>query len=419
MKAMKSVSFAYTAPLGLSDLFEDFRLMCNDAIRIAVAGKPKNRLELIESAYATLRQYGLHTHYALSACEVAYSVCGNKNGKSVPYVRRAFLKLDNQSYQLDHMILRIPFHSSGSGHDSDYIFIALQGSNYQLSFIDDPGLKRGSVTITPNSVIISFSREVEPFEPTGFIGVDINERNATLSATDGWTRKFSELGEVAEIKQRYREIRAGISRKTRGDRRITKMLLSKYGQRERNRTQLRLHRVTSQIVDYAKDHTLGIKMEKLKGIRKRYRKRNSQGKLFRGRMNTWVFGEVQSQVEYKSKWGGVPLWYVNPRGTSSYCLCGSRVVRLADRKLYCPTCDRTWDRDDLASKNVMACAVPQARPSRGSDEGGGGDDGSRLRSRWREGKFTWSMTTNDSQNQRNRERKKGNGRVRSTSACQS
>ncbi|MDG6902037.1 MAG: transposase [Nitrososphaerota archaeon] len=65
----------------------------------------------------------------------------------------------------------------------------------------------------------------------------------------------------------------------------------------------------------------------------------------------------------------MPYWYVNPRGTSSHCLCGSRVVPLADRKLYCPKCDRTWDRDDLASKNIVACAVPQARPSKGSDEG--------------------------------------------------
>ncbi len=86
-------------------------------------------------------------------------------------------------------------------------------------------------------------------------------------------------------------------------------------------------------------------------------------------MNSWVFGETQRQIDYKARWVGIPDWYVNPRGSSSHCLCGSRVVPLGDRKLYCPVCDKTWDRDDLASKNIMACAVPQVRPLKGSDEG--------------------------------------------------
>ena len=41
----------------------------------------------------------------------------------------------------------------------------------------------------------------------------------------------------------------------------------------------------------------------------------------------------------------------------------------SDGKPYRPKCGKAWDRDDLASKRIMACAVPQARPSRGSGEG--------------------------------------------------
>ena len=39
---------------------------------------------------------------------------------------------------------------------------------------------------------------------------------------------------------------------------------------------------------------------------------------------------------------------------------------------------------ELASKNMMACAVPQARPLKGSDEKERGDDGSNPLSRWGE-----------------------------------
>ena len=378
-KVTKSASFKYCSASGLATLFEEFRSMCNDAIRMAVQRKPKNRIELIGLAYPRLKEYGLQTHYILSACEVAFSVYRNKRRKSTPYIAKHFIKLDNQSYQLNHLLLRIPT------TPRNFIFLTLEGSEYHLSLIDDPGLKRGSLTITPNSVVIAFSKKVESFEPIGYIGIDTNERNATVSATDGWYHQFEELGAIADIKDRYRQIRAGISEKTKGDRRIARELLSRCGRRERDRTGSRLHKVTRRIVDYANEHSLGIKMERLKGIGKLYRKGNGQRRSFRGRMNTWVFRETQRQIDYKARWDGVPLWYVNPRGTSSYCL-GSRVVPLAGRKLYCPRCDITWDRDDLVSRNIMACAVPQDRPSRGSSEGERGDDGSNPPSRWREGK---------------------------------
>jgi len=137
VKATKSISFTYSASNALSSLFEDFRHMCNEAIRVAVQEKPKNRFKLIELAYAKLKEYGLHTHYLLSACEVAYSAYRNKNRNSIPCVRRLFLKIDNQSYQLNHMLLRIPT------TPKKFAFLTLQGSERYRTFIDDPSLKRG------------------------------------------------------------------------------------------------------------------------------------------------------------------------------------------------------------------------------------------------------------------------------------
>jgi transposase len=180
IRATKSVVFRYSSSSELSSLLEEFRLMCNDAIRIAIRTKPRNRFELIGLAYAALKQYGLHTHYILSACEVAYSAYRNKNRNSAPYVRKSFLKLDNQSYQLNHLLLRIPT------TPRDFVFLTLRGSEYHLSYIDNPALKRGSIIITPASVVVAFSKEVELFEPKGFVGIDINERNATAWATGDW-----------------------------------------------------------------------------------------------------------------------------------------------------------------------------------------------------------------------------------------
>jgi putative transposase len=369
--AVKSVVFKYKASPEIDSLFKNFGLMCNEAIEIALRERPISRFNLIELGYSQLMRHGLHSHYVLSACEVAYSAYKNSRAGTTPRVRRAFLKLDNQTYQLNRLLLRIPI------APRRFIFLVLQGAAYQVSYIEDPSLKRGSVTITENTVSLAFTRQTPVFEPTGSMGIDVNERNVTVSGTDGSSSRFIEPGEVADIKVRYREIRAKIASGSRQDNRIAKRLFARYGRREKNRTRQRLHKMTKQIVNHAKENDLGVKMEKLTGIRRLYRRHNGQSASFRGRMNTWMFGEIQRQIEYKSKWEGIPCWFVNPRGTSRNCPdCGSRVAPLPERKLYCAKCDITWDRDVLASRNIMACAVPQARPSRGSYEGERGDDGS-------------------------------------------
>jgi putative transposase len=278
----------------------------------------------------------------MTACEVAFSVYKNKSRKSAPYVRRSFLKIDNQSYRLNHLILRIP------ARPNSYIYLTLQASEYHLSFISDPNLKRGEITITDRTVNIAFSRIIPLMQPEGTLGIDLNERNLTWSDTNGKSSQ-EDTSRVVELKERYKEVRSKIGRNTRCDKRIAKHLHGKYGKRERNRTIQELHRVSKIVVEHAKSGKLAIVLENLKGIRKLYRKGNGQGTLFRERMNSWLFSETQRQIEYKAAWLGVPVYHVNPRGTSRHCPdCGSLVVPLQDRKLYCTNCDKTWDRDVLA-----------------------------------------------------------------------
>src|SRR5712692_7695307 len=227
--------------------------MCNDANRIAVKERPRSRFTLIEMAYPRLKEYGLHTHYILSACEVAYSVYRNKDRKSVPYIEKAFLKLDNQSYSLNHLLLRIP---TTPRH---FVYLTLKGSDYHLSFIDDPTLKKGSVTLTPRAVSIAFSKEIAETETLGEVGVDVNERNVTTSDTSGVTIVF-DTSKVAELKEQYRAIRAKIGRVTRRDQRISQRLYARCGTREKNRTTQALHRVSKAIVERAGEKKFCIVM---------------------------------------------------------------------------------------------------------------------------------------------------------------
>jgi len=358
VQPVKAIRFRYEASEELSSLFEEFRLMCNDAIRIALKEKPKSRFRLIELAYARLKEYGLHTHYILSACEVAYAAFRNMKRKSDPYVRRTFIKLDNQTYRLNHLILRIPTRRR------HFIYLTLRSSNYHLSFVDDPRLKRGSITLTDSMLAIAFSKETAEIDVRGHLGIDVNERNVTWCDSSGAVSKEDTSG-VAELKEKYKAVRAKIAERTSKDRRIQRGLLSRYGKREKDRTTQAIHRVTKRIVEHAKRNGLDIVMEELKGIRRLYRRANGQRPSFRGRMNSWTFREIQRQVEYKARWEGIPIYYINPRGTSRKCPnCGSSLVELEGRRLMCPSCKKSEDRDVIAARNIMACAVPQARPSR-------------------------------------------------------
>src|SRR3989449_2465532 len=381
VRSIKAIQFGYAASDELASLFEDFRLMCNDAIRIAIKGKPRSRFTLIEMAYPRLKEYGLHTHYILSACEVAYSVYrNNRDRRSQPYIGRAFLKLDKQSYSLNHLLLRIP---TTPRH---FVYLTLRGSDYHLSVIDDPTLKRASITVTGRAVNIAFSKEIVENETLGKVGIDVNERNVTASDTSGVATAL-DTSNVAELKERYKAIRAKIGRMTRQDNRISQRLYARYGTREKNRTAQALHRVSKAIVKRANEKKFGIVMEKLKGIRKLYRKGNGQSSSFRGRMNSWTFREVQRQIEYKARWEGVPVTYANPRGTSRNCPdCDSPLTKFEGRRVWCPSCRQGGDRDVIASRNIMAALVRAARPSRGSREGEPRrqEKASNPRSRWME-----------------------------------
>ncbi len=76
------------------------------------------------------------------------------------------------------------------------------------------------MTITDRTVVLAFSKEIGAVEPLGNMGLDVNERNVTTSETSGATKVF-DTSEVAEIKERYRMIRAKIGGKTRRDNRIS------------------------------------------------------------------------------------------------------------------------------------------------------------------------------------------------------
>ena len=105
-------------PAPLLGSLAEFRLIVNQSIRIALREDVRSRVRLQRVAYQSLSdEHQVYKQYIPSAFEVALGVLkayrrrvrkGRKT--NTPYVRRLFLKAENQSYRLDRATgrLRIP-----------------------------------------------------------------------------------------------------------------------------------------------------------------------------------------------------------------------------------------------------------------------------------------------------------------------
>jgi len=361
LEAVKAVRFHYKPRGDVLNLLKTFRDMVNEALRIGFEKKPRTRFQLITAVYPVFRKrYELHSHYILNACEVAFAMLRNRKWKKLPYAKHFFLKLDNQTYRLDYMMLRIPT------TPRNFIRIPLRGGNYQLSFLRDPALKRGSITITESAVVLAVQKTASVIEPLSkAVAYDINEKNITASNGERF-----DLSHVANIKHQYSRIRTSIAKNTCRDLRIKQKLLSKYGKREKTRTVQALHRVSKLIVAKAKESKSPIILEKLTNIRNSVRRGNGMDRKLRGRLNRWSFHELQRQIEYKARWEGLPVEYVGASMTSKTCSrCGYRNKALKAEKCWiCPNCGVQHDRDLNAARNILS-RFKEADVVRPSNEG--------------------------------------------------
>jgi putative transposase len=196
------------------------------------------------------------------------------------------------------------------------------------------------------------------------MGIDRNLNNVTIAETNG-NIIIHDLSKATKVKNETRQIKSHFGR---NDTRIRRRIYAKYGRLERDRVGWILHNTSASIVKRAQQNHQAIAMEDLKGIRKLYRKGNRQGAGYRAMMNSWSYGELQRQIEYKTSWEGIPVIRVNARGTSAKCsTCGNRLIPEENRQLHCPSCNLSVDRDVNAARNILALGL-RFRPEGSANE---------------------------------------------------
>jgi putative transposase len=343
IKAVKSVKFSYTPTPTTRELLESFRGMVNDAIRICLDEGVMGRLKLRDRIYKEFQaRYMVTSCFPYSVAEVAWSVVKkHRRWQRKPFAKRLMMKMDAQNYSLNYSILSLPFKKG------ERVLIPLRYGDYQRSFLMDMTLKRGSVTMTEDSIIIAFSKETPSITPKTRVGIDLNEKSAVLS--DG---TMFDLSEVARLHTEYGIRRRDFYERHPNDRKVKKKFAG--SRREKERVKQALHRTAKEIVESAKSKSQSIVLESLKGIRNVHKKGNWESKGTRRRIAQWPFRVLQAFIVYKAKWAGVRVEFVSAAWTSQTChLCHhvNRKLKLTEREWLCP-CGATLDRDLNAAINI-------------------------------------------------------------------
>ncbi len=365
MKAVKGVKFAYQPTPQTRELLSAFRNMVNDAIRICLEEKVRGRLMLRDRVYKEFKErYCLVSCFAYPVAEVAWSIVKrHKRWHRKPYAKRLMFKMDAANFSLNYSIISLPFKKG------ERVLIPLKYGEYQRSFLKDKTLKRGSVTMTESSIVIAFSKEAPMETPSRRVGYDLNEKSVV-----GSDRTFHDLSEVARLHALYGVRRSRFYERHPHDRRLKKKFAG--STREKERVKQALHRVATVMVEKARANNEAIVLERLKGIRYAHRRGNGERTATRRRIALWPFRQLQSYVDYKARWAGVPLEYVSPAYTSKTChVCGyiNRKLKVTERSWLCPQCGAKLDRDPNSAINIerrgkIRC-LGEAHPgARGTDE---------------------------------------------------
>jgi len=358
-------------------LFETYRRIVNELLDYAHSKGITSFKRLKSEKYYELRKKypKLPSHYIYTACQMACSIYKSfrklkrkgkvKNDK--PLFRKDVIMLDDHLFKLNlnEWIVNI---SAPCGR----VKLKLLHGKYHEKFknwkIGQAWLVKKGSEVFLNVV---FSKNIEIDYCRDVIGVDVNENNITIALFDGFKKKTTR---EKNIRIAYFLKRRKIQSKIKTGK-TKRKLLSKYGERERNRVLNAYHKVANWVVKKALKTSSAIALENLKNIRKKIK----FSREINGRLHRWSFRKLQKIIEYKAKLNGIPIIYVNAKGTSRTCpICGGKLSPNGHRIMKCKKCGLIADRDVIGAYNIrlrglekidVRSPVPRKSPSMKPERG--------------------------------------------------
>ncbi len=205
-------------------------------------------------------------------------------------------------------------------------------------------------------LLLTIRKDVEVDEHRNKLIIDINEDSVDCLLVNydrNEAMLFSIRHDIRRIRANYRRIRKSIQKKVK-NLRLRNKLLTKYGRRERTRVQDRLKKLTTMLVEIAKEYNADLVRENLKDLKLNGRKKNKQ---LNYRLSTFPYRKFIEYIDYKFRERGLSVLETDARKTSITCpICGyvDKKNRVSKEIFRCRRCGFTFNAQYVACLNLFS-----------------------------------------------------------------
>lgn len=188
------------------------------------------------------------------------------------------------------------------------------------------------------------------------LGVDLGvAKIATMADKNGDRTRFFRGEPMRDKRNHYQNLRAKLQPEIkRGN---VYRFLNRIAKKEANWMKDTNHKISREIVSYAKANKMSIAVENLSGIRERI---NTYNKKSRKMLSNWSFRQLVDFINYKARLAGLAMFAVDPRETSRKCPKCSNVSRLnrkSQSRFQCNKCQYSSNADRIGAMNIAQRAA--------------------------------------------------------------
>ncbi|MFN3420167.1 MAG: zinc ribbon domain-containing protein [Armatimonadota bacterium] len=334
-----------------------------------IANKKTALASVHNALYHTFREQfpNLHSRWIVDSLRTATNIVHQFNkrkrkGKArKPNLKKPFITLSNLFAKVswDGKVLKVTIPKSPNDLEPLIFFFRPHGKYKEVLDKWLAGDCRiGDVTLTENSISIPFKfADVPTYEPKTIIGVDSNENSLDLFVMDAGLLESVDTSEISRI-NRDHDRRVRKATKGKNNPKAKKKVQRKHGRLRKEKTRTLWNAIALWLIPFALENQAALVLENLGGLKPKISLRQASKRMRQRLLNYWSIMTFHRILETKCKAYGVPIVFVNPKGTSKSCpKCGS-ILRGQDR--VCPSCGLS--RHYAAAINI-ACRGIEKFPS--------------------------------------------------------
>lgn len=273
-----------------------------------------------------------------------------KSGSSIrvlasrlPVLKKLCCYINNQNFKVTDKYIEFPVFVNGR---SKRICVKTKMTDEQQTIFSSHKLGTMRIVVKNNNFVAQIVYYVdEPLLLTegNVMGVDLGIKCPAVSyCSDGSVKFYGNGRKNKYLRRHYSYLRKKIQK----SKKLTALM--KVNNKEQRIMKDIDHKISHDIVATAVAHSVSvIKLEQLQNIRSTTRtsRKNNHS------LHTWPFYRLAKLIEYKARFAGIKVEYVDPSHTSQTCpVCGS--VHHAHDRLYTCTCGFHTHRDLLGAINI-------------------------------------------------------------------